>query len=196
MELTVTDKQWEIYLGKYDGLMRLISKKISGDLMTASFEDNYSDLCIAAIESIKGYHKKTGIPVDEFLETKLFDQYTKSVLWHKKASKGVKLTDKMDFRNAHFSIHPVETEEGLSGYEVPDTSLAASSTLIFDDMFNSEDPLVSKVISAIMADPRVLKTSGRVNTYRLIKPTGLKIEEINKAVKKIESILQKNFKAE
>ena len=195
MDLIITDKQWEVYLSKYQNLLRLISQKISGDLMTASPEDNYSELCMAALDSIKGYHKKTGIPVDEFLETKLFDQYTKSSLWHYKAHKGVNLTKKMPFRNAHFSIHPVTNDTGENDYtyDPVDNSLEASSTVVFDDMFNLQDPIVSKVISAIMADPNVLKSSGKVNTYRLIKPTGLKIEEINKAVRKIESILEKNF---
>ena len=191
MKLQITDKHWEIYLGKYQNLMRLISQKISGDLMLANPEDNYAELCMAALDSIRGYHKKTGIPIDEFLDTKLFDQYTKSSLWHFKAHKGVNLTKKMPFRNSHFSINVNEDDE--KEFDPPDVSLEASSTLVFDDMFNLKDPIVNKVISAIMADPNVLKSSGRVNTYRLLKPTGLRIEEINKAIKKIESILEKNF---
>ena len=83
--IKITDEQWSIYLEKYDRLIWTIARKISGDDAVANVDDNYADLCVAAINSIVAYNKKTGIAVDEFLTTKLVDQYTKTVLWNLKA---------------------------------------------------------------------------------------------------------------
>ena len=73
--IELTTEQWDLYLKKYKNLMWRISHLISGDSMLASLEDNYSDLNIAAIESINGFHKKTGESFDEMINNKLFDQY-------------------------------------------------------------------------------------------------------------------------
>jgi hypothetical protein len=42
--------------------------------MTASVEDNYAELCVAALESINGFNKKTGKSFEEMFETKYIDQ--------------------------------------------------------------------------------------------------------------------------
>ena len=84
----ITDEQWKIYWDKYEGLIYTIAKKISGDIATASFDDNVSYLKMAALESIKGFQKKTGSTVDEMLQEKLFDQYTKTCLWNAKNTLG------------------------------------------------------------------------------------------------------------
>ena len=85
----LTDDQWRYYEQRYGKLMKMISSRISGDEALANPEDNYSDLCIAALESIEGFRKKTGESFDVAMNNKLFDQYTKTVLWNRKAKKGI-----------------------------------------------------------------------------------------------------------
>ena len=90
----LTDKEWALYEERYGKLMHTIAMKISGDDAIASHEDNYADLCIAALESIEGFEKKTGEKFKAAINNKLFDQYTKTVLWNRKAKKGIPLTKK------------------------------------------------------------------------------------------------------
>ena len=111
----LTNDQWAQYEERYGKLMRTISFKISGDAAIANPEDNYSELCIAAIESINAFKKKTGKGFDEAFDTKLFDQYTKTVLWNRKAKKGIPLSKRMEFRNRHISMN--------SGYNRDDMDL-------------------------------------------------------------------------
>ena len=104
----IDTNQWEMYEGKYGKLMHKISRSISGDPVIATLEDNYGDLCIAALDSIKGFNKKTGKSFDEMMGTKLFDQYTKTCLWHVKGNKGAKITKKYPVTKNMVSIsdHP------------------------------------------------------------------------------------------
>ena len=47
----LTEEQWALYEERYGKLMHTISSKISGDNAIANHEDNYADLCVAALES-------------------------------------------------------------------------------------------------------------------------------------------------
>ena len=38
------------------------------------------------------------------MQNKLFDQYTKTVLWNRKAKKGIPLSKKMEFRKSHLPL--------------------------------------------------------------------------------------------
>ena len=78
----LTNEQWAQYEERYGKLMHTISMKISGDDAIANHEDNYSDLCVAAIESIDAFERKTGDDFEKAMNNKLFDQYTKTVLWN------------------------------------------------------------------------------------------------------------------
>lgn len=158
---------------------------ISGDSMTASLEDNYSDLCIAALESIKGFHKKTGLNFDQMIELKLFDQYTKTCLWTAKARKGIKLTDKMPFRNKHWSID--QLREDLNGeFDIPDTSsLCRYSGVDFveDNLKRSE--MEKQFMSLINSDPELVTSEGSIKVGPVAKTLGISVSDVNKIIKKL-----------
>jgi hypothetical protein len=86
--ITVSDNDWVRYSEKYEGLMWTIARKISGDRVIADLETNYADLCVAALDSIRGFHKKTGEDFPQMMDNTLFDKYTKTVLWNYKNKKG------------------------------------------------------------------------------------------------------------
>lgn len=193
--IKITDAQWSVYLAKYDKLIWTIARKISGDDAVANVDDNYADLCIAAINSIVAYNKKTGFQVDDFLTTKLFDQYTKTVLWNFKAKKGIPLSAKMDFRNRHFSIsevgnRAVDTE---SDFDIEDTKAADVTQFMVPDMFEYQDDDVKLVMKTIIDDPSVVDAEGKLKVFALLKPTGLTIHAVKKAVGKIENFLERQY---
>jgi hypothetical protein len=188
----ISPEQWDQYIAKYGNLMWTIARKISGDDAIASIDDNYSDLCIAAIASINAYAKKENLEFSQFMDSIGFDKYTKTVLWNLKAKKGVPLTNKMGFRNSHISIDSMR-DEGEASFDIEDRSLGLSSTLVLDDMFAHQDVAVSSVIDTILKNPAVLSSSGAIVLASVSKATGLSISATKKAVGSIERILNKNY---
>ena len=194
----LTDKEWALYEERYGKLMHTIAMKISGDDAIASHEDNYADLCVAALESIEGFEKKTGEKFKAAINNKLFDQYTKTVLWNRKAKKGIPLTKKMEFRNKHFSIDQDmishDGERRLDNLEDTRAQFDASSVDL-NDFSNSQSEDVKKVIDAIVKNPGSLSKEGMFNHAAIRRSTGLSVHFTNKAIEVLKNSLRKNYEA-
>ena len=170
--------------------MHTIARKISGDAMTASYEDNRSDLRVAAVESIIAYKKKTGQDFDEAFGTELFDKYTKTVLWNRKAKKGIPLTKRMEFRKKHKTIYNKEGK--LYVIEDP-ASVSGYSNNSIEKMFENSGADVMKIIDTIISDPSVVTEEGRLKGYTLAQATGLSIHFVRIAVDKIKYTLEREY---
>ena len=195
--IQLTDEQWALYEERYGRLMHTIAMKISGDDAIANHEDNYADLCIAALESIEGFEKKTGKSFDEAVDTKLFDQYTKTVLWNRKAKKGIPLTKKMHFRNSHVSLDVDYAREfGTGGLhdriEDPKASYDTSSVDL-EDFTKSQPEDVQKVMNAIIKNPGLLSRDGSINHSALKNSTGLSVHYTNKAISQLKRSMKRNY---
>ena len=193
----LTNEQWELYEKQYGRLMHTISRKISGDVAIANPEDNYCDLCIAALESIEGYYKKTGQTFDEAMGTKLFDQYTKTVLWNRKAKKGIPLTNKMSFRNRHFSIDHLFGDGvdagSLQSFDIEDKkSTMDLSSMFIADTFAHPNPDVRVIVNAIVEDPSIVTEEGKLKEATLMGLTGLSLYRISKAVSSVKLLAVKD----
>lgn len=163
-----------------------IAHMISGDAMTASVEDNFSDLCIAALESINGYHKKTGKSFDEMIKSKLFDQYTKTCLWTAKARKGIKLTERMPFRNRHISLNFMR-EDSSAEFDIPDTSATARfSRVEVVDMYNSYNSKIKKLIDLLESNPELMTASGDLKWEPIAKYMNLPVAKVKKLINIME----------
>lgn len=196
----LTNEQWRLYEKKYGRLMHTISMKISGDPTTANPEDNYSDLCIAALESISGYHKKTGQTFDEAIDTKLFDQYTKTVLWNRKAKKGIPLTKRMDFRNKHVSLDAViPNGDNATSFAslMPDTSFQANVSSIDFQVFINEQPSdVRTLIEAVLKNPSLVSKHGFIKKSELSSALNVSSYFVTKAITKLQKIMRTYSKEE
>jgi len=185
--LKITSDQWNTYSLKYSKLMWTIAHRISGDTMTASLEDNFSDLSIAALESINGFHKKTGKSFDEMISMKLFDQYTKTCLWTAKARKGVKLTERMPFRKKHVSLNGLIDDNNIQ-FDVPDTSaLTRYAQVDAEDMYDSYDNKVQKLIKVLMESPEVMTESGDLKIHPIAKKMNMAPAKVMKLIKIMET---------
>ncbi len=194
--IQLTDEQWALYEERYGKLMHTIAMKISGDTALASHEDNYADLCMAALESIEGFEKKTGEDFDKAINNKLFDQYTKTVLWNRKAKKGIPLSKKMDFRNKHYSIDQEFLDgetQGLHERIEDSRSQFDASAVDLEDFTNEQPEDVKKVINAIVKNPGILSRDGSINHSALRTSTGLSIHFTNKAVDKLKKSIRKSY---
>ena len=170
----VTPEWWEEYLLKYEDLMWKIARMISGDHAICSLEDNFSDLSIAALESVIGFHKLTGIPVSEMLKDSNFDKYTKTVLWKKKANKGLAIEKKREITTT--IPLQIKVEDGaFHGNHGPKTELdppdpksgAAEFSIDFTDSIQNLSPVSRKILELIEKHPNILKQNGELNVTEL-----------------------------
>jgi DNA-directed RNA polymerase specialized sigma24 family protein len=191
----ITEKQWELYVERYGKLMWKIARRISGDEMTASLEDNYADLCQAALLSIEGFKKKTGQDFDTAIKNKLFDQYTKTVLWHLKAHKGQDLTDDMPFRKACLSIHGElgfnRFDDSESAFDLnDDTSKFDVSAINIKEIFKDQNEDIKAVVSTIINDPSLLRDEGGIKLSTLARESGLHINTVKKSLREIGRLMR------
>ena len=155
--------------------------------MLASLEDNYSDLNIAAIESINGFHKKTGESFDEMINNKLFDQYTKTCLWTAKARKGIKLSERMPFRNKHISIEEIRQDEEESSFDIADVSAIRDiSRVDATDIVNTYDYKVKRIIKALEDKPELMSETGNIKINPLAKELGVSVAKVKNVIKFLE----------
>jgi len=160
--------------------------------MLASLEDNYSDLSIAALESINGFHKKTGKSFDEMIVMKLFDQYTKTCLWTAKARKGIKLTERMPFRNKHVSIDHLRDDPDTS-FDVPDSSSLTRYTKIDAmDTYKSYNSNVKKLIRILSENPEMMTETGKIKISPIAKKMDLSVAKVESLVRILETTNDSN----
>ena len=178
--------QWTKYETKYGKLMHKISRSISGDEVIAALEDNYGDLCIAALDSIKGFNKKTGLSFDEMFGTKLFDQYTKTCLWHVKGNKGSKITKKYPVTKHTVSLYDHPEVFSLSGEENNSADAEDFLTVLSDGFTKLE----KKVVSVIVQNPEIINDKGRVILSRVSNLAGSSTYLVKKAIDSIENKLK------
>ena len=170
-----------------------IAHRISGDTMTASVEDNFSDLCIAALESINGFHKKTGKSFEEMITMKLFDQYTKTCLWTAKARKGIKLSDRIPFRKKHLSLDAMRDDPDC-GFDVSDASATSRYTMIdARDMYESYDGKIKKLVDALETNPDFMTAQGDIKLDPLSKFLKVPISKVKRMLKIMEEKNERSY---
>jgi hypothetical protein len=181
--LNITNDHWEFYDKKYGKLILTIAKRISGDPMLADIEENCADLRVAALNSIYSYARKEGLKsFDEFIDSKGFDAYTKTVLWNLKAKKGKELTKRMPFRNSVKSIHTESPSGEEVLWDIEDTKTSTSGTY-FADFLNKFGKDAADVAKRIVTDPDTVTSDGRLKKSSI---EGMSQARVNKAVDAIK----------
>ena len=199
-EIHVTDQQWAQYENKYKNLMWKISHMISGDNAISTPEDNYADLQITALESIRGFHKKTGATVDDMLKDGNFDKYTKTCLWHLKGSKGAKITRRYPVTKKTLSIGQPGDGGGSNDYiagEVWQVEANDASSLETVNFFKEIIPSLSatqkSMVDNIVKDPTLILGSGKVNISKLAKSVHISWQECKKDLGLLERKIKSNL---
>ena len=186
-KITIPDWWWDQYLKKYERLMYKIAHMISGDPTICTIEDNFGDLCIAAIESVEGFIKKTKRPLESLLQDKQFDQYTKTCLWKRKARKGLDVEKKRAIRKSV----PIKVERDDEGYDLSalvDKGTSFSSIDI-KDLFKITKQN-KEVLDIIVNNPSVLKMNGTLNFVEIGRLLDVSSMTASARVKKLVYELQ------
>jgi len=191
--MEITKEQWEIYEKKYGSLIHKICHHINGDLILCNNEDLYQDLCIVALDSIKGFHNKTGQNFEEMIENKLFDQYTKTCLWHKKNNMGARISKRIPFNNKTFSLNLVlndENKDFVFSYE-PSTSFS-NGYIDIEDIVNKSETFFNqdtKTILDLLIKENHRKINGKLNISSIVRRTGMTWPKVKLIVKNIENVI-------
>ena len=173
--INLSSKEWTDYEGKYGKLMWKISHYISGDKAIASVEDNYADLCVTAVESINGFHNKTGLDFADMFKQKLFDQYTKTCLWNKKNNKGAKITKKAPILKRTVSV--TNNEEVL---RLESRSVDPDLEMFLDEVKLDLSDRQKVIINLVVEDPTLIKPNGRINIKVISEKIGCTWNDVNK----------------
>lgn len=180
--VTLTPSQWEKYEKQYKGLMYRITQLISGDVVVANTEDSYAELCLAAIESINGFHRKTGEDFDEMWENPLFDKYTKTCLWHSKNNRGKRISKKIPMLRKTFSMDYDHVEAQVFRED-------AHLNLNFEECWSKMSSGQTAVLDKILDSHKLLTSTGRVNVSALSKELDVSWSSAKKLVNSLSEIL-------
>lgn len=157
--------------------MHTIANMINGDRAICEHEDNYSDLIQAAMNSIRGFKKKTGMSFDEMIEDENFSKYTKTVLWKLKANKGARITKKLDFLNSHVNLSSINFDD--KELEIPCRNTTGSIELEFASKKTQD------IRKSLLKDPSHIDFLGNIDIARLAEKLNLEEQEVKEAFKEI-----------
>ena len=164
--MTVTAEQWQKIDKKYGKLIWKISYKISGDNAIANLEDNHADLQVAALDAIAGFKKKTGKTTDDFIDTKLFDQYLKTCLWNFKNNKGGKIAKK--YHLTRDTVSTSEYEDIIQ--ECEQASRGQHYNFDSSEMFAFNlTSLEKELVDLVVNEPTMIKDNGTLNLSQISK---------------------------
>lgn len=165
-----------------------ISHMISGDPTISALEDNYSDIMLAALESINGFNKKTGMSFDEMINTKFFDQYTKTCLWTAKARKGNGIKKNYPITKKKVSLSSeISDTSSTGGLTVSDTigdskNMNPEILLAYSEIFDSFSDDDTRLLKIITDNPEVISFSGKLKVKTLAKKSKLPIRKVEKII--------------
>ena len=186
----LTTDQWNKIETKYGMLMHKISHKISGDVATASFDDNLQDIRLAAMEAVMGFEKQNdgaNGTFDEFWESKGFDKYIKTCMWTKKNNKGAKITKKSPILKGTVST---DKEEVL---EIEADSGDADAAILLEEISYLLTPMQQKIVEMVTQDPTLVKPNGRINIKRVSEELILSWFETDRHIKALSQIMGNEF---
>ena len=183
--IILTEQQWIRYEEKFGGLMNKIAHNISGDNAICCHTDNYADLRVAALDSINGFHRKTGDTFDEMMENPLFTKYTKTCLWNCKNSKGAKIQKKYGVTNAFSLMSPL----GETAFEIEDESLKGSYVIY--DVETNLTKEEKRLLKLILNDPSALSKTGKVNVSKLAKAGKISGYSAKIALNKLNMLIER-----
>ena len=175
-------EQWALYEQKYKGLMYRITQLISGDYVVANREDSYAELCLAALDSINGFYRKTGEGFDEMWENPLFHKYTKTCLWHSKNNRGKKISKKIPMLSKTFSIDHKHVDSQVYKEDT-------HSDMYFDDVRGNLGYNESRALDVILESNKLLTSGGRVNVMALSRELDVSWAKAKKLVSSISKVL-------
>jgi hypothetical protein len=188
----MNQEQYQFIQEKYGNLIYTIAQRISGDNATSEVEDNVQDLWLSAMDAIRWFESqdngKNG-KFEDFKESKGFDQYIKTCLWHRKGKKGTAITKKMKINNAYSIDGNINENDDILTLDIPDMKCTnyVYNYSILENISLKLSPQHRIVISHILEHPDCVKDNGLVNVLGITNATKLQTNVVNAALREIRN---------
>ncbi len=163
----LTELQYNELDERYGKLLYKIAHWISGDLATATVEDNVQELWLALFETINTFSRlnKDEYPegYEDFKNTAHWNKYVKTALWNNKNSRGKKITQRFNIHRD--TVSTWENEEVMEKEEVSYES--ADFDMFLEDLSNFLSPREEEIVRLLVNDPAMITETGNANTSAL-----------------------------
>jgi hypothetical protein len=196
MKTQIREDQWLKIYGKVKNLLYTIASKISGDPALCDIEDLESDLKIIIIEAINGFSKKTGQTLDEFIDSKLFNQYLKTSLWNYKNNRGAKIQKKRNIRkfisldsDSESYLKSGGKDSSETGLNVVDKKINETTETEIEEFFSCLTKQELHIIEVITENPDLVKKNGKINRTLLCEIQNKNWREVDADLDRISKLV-------
>ena len=186
----LTELQYNELEDRYGKLLYKIAHWISGDVATATIEDNVQELWLSLFETINTFTRLNSDAYpdgyEDFKDTAHWNKYVKTALWNNKNSRGKKITQKFNIQR--------DTVSTWKNEEVMEREDYSYESVDFH-MFLEDLPklLTDKELHAvrlIVENPTLINDQGNANRSALAKQMGVAWAEASSVLETLGEKLQ------
>ena len=189
-------KHYEYIEKEFGKLLHDIANHISGDF-ALDHEDCIQYLWVAVIDAINGFSKQnngSNGSVDDFIESKEFGKYLKTVLWNCKNKLGHSIKDRYALQRDCYRITGDGVHSNNDDLEIvpiidKSQSWVGTEELGFRDFIETLTSNEKKVVDSILENPECMMSSGKINTKAVADSSGLSTYVTNKTYQMIKEKL-------
>jgi len=172
---------------RYEDLMFYISARISGDVGSASPEDNVQELWVSLMSAVETFGRLNGYDsYEEFKDDSSWNKYAKTALWNSKNSRGKRISKKYNITRDTVSTHGNEEvlQMADAAPDCLDTNMyieELSGRLGYDEICT---------VRAILENPGYVKANGKLNRLAIGKDMGWTWAETDKVLNSLSEKLR------
>ena len=181
----LTELQYNELEDRYGKLLYKIAHWISGDVATATIEDNVQELWLSLFETINTFTRLNSEEYpngyEDFKDTAHWNKYVKTALWNNKNSRGKKITQKFSIQRD--TVSAWNNEEVM---EKEDYSFESVDFHMFlEDLPKLLNEKELQVVRLLVDDPNLITELGHANKSALSRALGDTWADADNIVKEI-----------
>lgn len=188
--MMLTELQYNELEDRYGKLLYKIAHWISGDIATATIEDNVQELWLSLFETVNTFTRLNSEEYpngyEDFKDTAHWNKYIKTALWNNKNSRGKKITQKFNIQKDTVSTwnNPEVFEKEEMSFEGTDFSL------FMEDLSNFLTPKEESIVRLLVNNPAMINESGNANKSALASSLDIPWAEASRLLETLGAKLQ------
>ncbi len=186
----LTELQYNELDNRYGKLLYKIAHWISGDVATATIEDNVPELWLSLFETINTFTRLNADAYPEgyedFKDTAHWNKYVKTALWNNKNSRGKKITQKFNIQR--------DTVSTWGNDEVMEKEDYSYESVDFEMFLEDLPKLLNEnelhAVRLLVENPNLINEQGDANKSALARELGITWADADNTIKAIGAKLQ------
>lgn len=175
----LTELQYNELEDRYGKLLYKIAHWISGDVATATIEDNVQELWLSLFETINTFTRLNSDAYpdgyEDFKDTAHWNKYVKTALWNNKNSRGKKITQKFGIQRD--TVSTWNNEEVMEKEDMSFESIDFS--LFLEDLSNFLTPKEETIVRLLVSNPDMVTETGNANKSALASNLSLTWSDVD-----------------